>query len=361
MSPFQKLKDGLDETFKPNGGHHAEKYQIRNSLRLSCALRFYAGASIYDLIHSHGLSSAQIYETAWGVADTINNCKDLDFPGFSHDEQKKNAQDFFKRSAAGFDKVIGAVDGMLVWTRMPTDEECEMARTGHGKFKCTRKGKYGLNMQAACDSERRFIWISIITPGTTSDYLSYVTSDLIKTIKDPGVLLPGHVFVGDNAYVKSVEMATPIKNASPGAEDDYNYYCSQLRIIIECAFGILVQRWGILRRPLLCSFQRIPALVTALCRLHNFCIDNRENVAPPRSCDTTAIRRCAANNANGAEEVRLDENNRPVSLLNAADSVSCDTGTRPGRLEGDGFTMDAMFERVKRLGLKRPERNSRRA
>ena len=358
---FRKIKNELDETFKPDGGHHSDAYKIRNSLRLSCALRFYAGASIYDLIHSHGISSSQIYDSAWGVADAINNCKDLDFPGFSHEEQKKNAEGFFNRSAAGFDKIIGAVDGMLVWTRMPTDEECAMARTGHGKFKCTRKGKYGLNMQAACDSERRFIWISIITPGTTSDYLSYITSDLIKTIKDPGVLLPGHVFVGDNAYVKSVEMATPIKNARPGVEDDYNYYCSQLCIIIECAFGILVQRWGILRRPLLCNFQRIPALITALCRLHNFCIDNRENVAPTRSSDIVAIRRCARKNANGADEVRLDENNRPVSLLNAADGIRSDTGSRPCRLEGDGFTMDAMLEKVKRLGLRRPKRNCRRA
>ena len=54
------------------------------------------------------------------------------------------------------------------------------------------------------------------------------------------------VLIGDNAYVKLKYMAMPIEGARPGFEDDYNFYHSQCRIIIECAFGILVQRWGIL-------------------------------------------------------------------------------------------------------------------
>jgi hypothetical protein len=29
-------------------------------------------------------------------------------------------------------------------------------------------------------------------------------------------------------------------------KDDYNYYQSQLRMTIECAFGMLVHRWSIL-------------------------------------------------------------------------------------------------------------------
>ena len=135
--------------------------------------------------------------------------------------------------------------------------------------------------------------MSIIIPETTSDYLLYITADLIKKLKKNGVLLPGHVFVGDNAYIKSREMATPIKNASPGLEDDYNFYLSQLRIIIECAFGILVQRWGILWRPLLCKFWRIPGLVTCLCRLHNFCINMQESAPRAKGCDLNYIQRVA--------------------------------------------------------------------
>jgi hypothetical protein len=49
----------------------------------------------------------------------------------------------------------------------------------------------------------------------------------------------------------------------------------QLRIRIECAFGMMVQRWGILRMamPKGLSISRIIALVNCLAKLHNFCID----------------------------------------------------------------------------------------
>ena len=94
--------------------------------------------------------------------------------------RKRTQNVFCNRSGAGFNEIIGAVDGMLVWSRMPTDKEFKTNKTGHGKFKCSRKGKYALNMQAACDSKRHFIWVLIITPGTISDYLAYVTSTHIK-------------------------------------------------------------------------------------------------------------------------------------------------------------------------------------
>lgn len=46
-------------------------------------------------------------------------------------------------------------------------------------------------------------------------------------------------------------MATPFTNIAGDpnrvAEDAYNFYHPQLRINVECAFGMLVQRWGILR------------------------------------------------------------------------------------------------------------------
>lgn len=53
---------------------------------------------------------------------------------------------------------------------------------------------------------------------------------------------------------------------------------SQVRTNIECAFGILVHRWGILRKaiPINISLGRTTALVLALCKVHNFCIDESD-------------------------------------------------------------------------------------
>ena len=59
------------------------------------------------------------------------------------------------------------------------------------------------------------------------------------------------VLFGDNAYLNTSYMATPFPNVSGNENmkymDNYNFYHSQLRIQIECAFGMLVQKWGILR------------------------------------------------------------------------------------------------------------------
>ena len=60
---------------------------------------------------------------------------------------------------------------------------------------------------------------------------------------------------GDNAYVNRFYMATPYSNVGADTQKDiYNFFHSQLRINIECAFGILVARWGILRKALSSNF-----------------------------------------------------------------------------------------------------------
>ena len=46
-----------------------------------------------------------------------------------------------------------------------------------------------------------------------------------------------------------------------------------VRQCIERAFGILVKRWGILWRPLQCSFDRWNLVLSVCAKLHNRCID----------------------------------------------------------------------------------------
>lgn len=53
----------------------------------------------------------------------------------------------------------------------------------------------------------------------------------------------------------------------------------QLRIRIECTFGQLVHWWAILRSaiPFNTTIQKTVALVNALVKLHNFCINTQES------------------------------------------------------------------------------------
>jgi hypothetical protein len=53
---------------------------------------------------------------------------------------------------------------------------------------------------------------------------------------------------GNNAYLNTQYMTTPYSAVSGGTNNAYNFYHSQLRIRIECTFGMLTRtRWGILR------------------------------------------------------------------------------------------------------------------
>jgi len=100
-----------------------------------------------------------------------------------------------------------------------------------------------LNFQAVCDARWRFVDVSIRNPGAASDFLSFVTSDLLEKLRIPNFLRNGLTFYGDNAYVNSATMVVPFPNVSSGEKDDFNFYHSQVRINIECAFGLLVNRW----------------------------------------------------------------------------------------------------------------------
>ena len=172
------------------------------------------------------------------------------------------------------------------------------------RFLCGRKKKFGLNLQAVCDHQRRFIAIDIGFPGSSSDFLCFVNSFISKKLHEDGVVVDGLCLYGDAAYANNMKMAVPFKGAQAGPKDAYNFYHSQLRINIECAFGMLVHRWGVLRKPIPVniSIDKTTHLVRALCMLHNFCINERESSIPPpthsdvatianESGDTTVTRR----------------------------------------------------------------------
>ena len=86
-------------------------------------------------------------------------------------------------------------------------------------------------------------------------------------------------------------MATPFPATTGGTKDAYNFYHSQLRINIECAFGRLVARWSILRTaiPMNTTIAKTTAMVIALAKLHNYCINESEATTINLSSDNTHI------------------------------------------------------------------------
>jgi hypothetical protein len=285
----RKLRNGILQASGKNpfaGGNyrHIPNGPITPSVRLACALRYFAGGSPYDIMTTYQIGYTDTVNSIWYVVEAINTHADfnISYPS-DHGEQRAIADGFRRVSAANFGCCAGAIDGILIWIHKPSEKECENVGCSSGKFFCSRKHKFGMNCQAVCDVRGKILDISIMFPGSTSDCLAFEGMSLYSKLLESGFLAPGLCLFGDNAYINAMFMATPFPGVSGGTKDSYNFYHSQLRIRIECTFGMLTHRWAILRSaiPMNISVKRAVALVIALAKLHNFCIDEDEDVDVP--------------------------------------------------------------------------------
>lgn len=255
------------------------------------------------------------------VVDAVNKCDKLAFHFPSdHDVQNQIAAGFKACSDPGFDNCVGAIDGMLLWLEKPTEADCEIAKCPPKRFFCGRKHKFGLNFQGVCDSKGRFLDIACGSPASTSDFLAFTLSSIFRKLEDmeSHFLAPGLCLYGDAAYVNNRYMAVPFKSVGSGSKFHYNHFQSQLHIKIECAFGMLVNCWGILRRALPSAFglRKTNSLMMCLCRLHNFCLDENsqsKDIAKPLATDAAEIR-----SYGGVNTVRTEGNPQsPEAYLHA--------------------------------------------
>ena len=125
----------------------------------------------------------------------------------------------------------------------------------------------------------RILDISIGSGGASLDCLVYEGSSLFCHLEN-GLLKPGLCLFGDNAYINTQYMATPYKNIALGPKDTCNFYHSQLRIRVECAFVMLTKCWSILRAllPIGIGLEKSVALVNCLAKLHNYCVDKCNHI-----------------------------------------------------------------------------------
>jgi hypothetical protein len=171
-----------------------------------------------------------------------------------------------------------------------------------GNYYC-RKGFYALNVQAICDKLRRFIWVKTGNKGSTHDSTAFagtrLNQELLSKLAEK-LRAKGFFLVGDKAYPLLVYLLVPFDNAeSMSPEDAFNYWLSNSRIQIECAFGKfqhicsclycvpttlflsvigeLIMRWGIFWRTLQFDILKVGHIIKAAMLLHNFIVNERES------------------------------------------------------------------------------------
>ena len=232
-----------------------------------------ARGSFHDIRVSAGLARSTFFSCLHRGIRAVNNCKELSlhFPTLDG-ELKQAALEFQSKSHGGvLDGCIAALDGWLCRIRVPTSEETlNKASYFSGHYQC-----HGLNVQAACDARCRFIFLSIRCPGGTGDSRAFYGTKLDTFLKG---IPDGFYAVADNAYTLSATLIIPYSGSDKRypEKDVFNFYVSQLRIKIEQAFGMMVNKWRVFKRPIELGLHAVPSLVECCMRLHNFCIDNRE-------------------------------------------------------------------------------------
>jgi DDE superfamily endonuclease len=265
------------------------------NIHVACTLRYFAGSSLHDIMNTFDISQPFIYDSIGLVVNAVNTCPSLTFKyPESRDEQKQIALGFQEKSTAGFHICAGVIDSLLIWIQKPSLKDCKETylQLDQSQYFCERNDKWGLNMQAVCDHQGRFLDVSITSGGASPDFLAFEKSSLYHKLQYESLLPDGLCLLGSLAYINSFYMATPYPGTVSESKDAYNYYHSELHCTAACAFGRLVKRWGFLwkKAPQNFSISKIISTVVCLCQLHNFCINkslqNHTNLNPPNLCDS---------------------------------------------------------------------------
>lgn len=136
---------------------------------------------------------------------------------------------------------------------------------------------------AVCDSYYKFVMVDIGAQGSIHDSAVFQESAFGRAyLSDrlpvpPEKNLPGtdisfpHYIVADQAFPLNERIMRPYPSDHLTEEQRiYNYRISRARRTIENTFGILVQRWGILKTRMATDISMCESITKACVVLHNF-------------------------------------------------------------------------------------------
>ncbi|XP_048514947.1 protein ANTAGONIST OF LIKE HETEROCHROMATIN PROTEIN 1-like [Athalia rosae] len=178
---------------------------------------------------------------------------------------------------------IGAIDGKHVIIQ---------AQPHSGSTNFNYKNSHSVILMAMCDADYCFTLVDIGAHGRQSDGGVFRNSNIGKAFENGLLDLPppkkislekealSYVMVADEAFSLTHYMLRPFPRASLTPEKRiFNYRLSRARRVIENAFGILVARWRIFRKPIICSIETTERIIKACVCLHNW-LKKIEDFAP---------------------------------------------------------------------------------
>ena len=237
-------------------------------------IRYLATGCTFKDIHFHfriGPSTARkiVKEVCQKIWEHLH---ELCIPELKQDDWLKIADGINARSQ--FPNCLGAIDGKHIRMIQPND-------TGSEYF--NYKNYHSMVLLGVCDADCKFTFIDVGSYGSAADSTIYKHSKLYEKLTDNTLNIPDarpissqgeplpFVFIGDEAFGLSNHMLRPYGGKwQEKYKKIYNYRLCRARRLIECAFGILANKWRILRRELNVNVDFAEAIIKACCILHNF-------------------------------------------------------------------------------------------
>ncbi|XP_068114890.1 uncharacterized protein [Hyperolius riggenbachi] len=242
--------------------------------RLLVTLRFLATGESFASLHYQfrlGRSTIQsvVHDTCRQIWEVL---QPLYMPEPTEEVWKEAAQVF--QAKANFPNCVGAVDGKHIRIQLPA---------GSGSRYINYKKYFSLVLMAVVDAQYRFLAVDLGSYGSTAGSNIFRLSNMGKKLYAGQLNLPGpcpiieggdpfpHVLVGDEAFALHTNLMKPFPRTDLDiSKRIFNYRLSRARRYVECAFGILSNKWRVFHTTLVMTPDNVENVVKAACVLHNF-------------------------------------------------------------------------------------------
>ncbi|XP_044154521.1 uncharacterized protein LOC122941374 [Bufo gargarizans] len=176
---------------------------------------------------------------------------------------------------AQFPNCIGALDGKHIRVRKPPHS---------GSLYYNYKQYFSVVLMALADSNYTFIIVDIKAFGSTADVRIFSASRMCERLRANQLalpeprLLPGSagppapfVIVADEGFALAPHVMRPFPRRNlDDSRRIFNYRLSRARRYVECAFGILTQKWRVFLSSLQMASENATRVIQACVILHNF-------------------------------------------------------------------------------------------
>lgn len=191
------------------------------------------------------------------------------------DTWRRIANDYMMN--CNFPHCIGAIDGKHVRIMNPAHS---------GSLYYNYKNFFSIVLMAVVDSQYKFIYIDVGSYGREADPTIFSQTSFGQKLYEGSLNLPRreptnantpplpYVFIADEAFGLTTNLMRPYgrKNLTVRSRI-YNCQHCRARRCVECAFGILSNKWRIFHKAMACDLKLAVRIVKVCCALHNFVRD----------------------------------------------------------------------------------------